>query len=180
MEFKDFMKENQQILEQWQKPYEDENGECPNFSWDGIIFKGEFYREECSSNILREETKDGTVENEKWAKVPIRILFLTKDQNTNGGGAWDSRENTFRNPKYEKDDYVLRRESLNKRIAWILYGLGNTNNLKMVDFSELRSRDNDEKVLRFVDDFPFAQINCKKEGGGASCPPEILKKGNGK
>lgn len=175
MEFKDFMKENQQILEQWQKPYEDENGECPNFSWDGIMFKGKFYREECSGNLLRQESKNGTIENDLWANAPIRILFLTKDQNTNGGVAWDSRKSTFRSKNYEEDDYVLSRFAFNKRIAWLVYGLGNTTSSKMINFQEIESSDNDEKVLKFIDSFPFAQINCKKEGGGASCPPEVLK-----
>ena len=90
------MAENQRILDEWQKAFEKNGGNADNFSWDGILFKGEVYREGGSDNWVRKESDNDTVENELWDNAPIRILFLTKDQNVGDGGAWDSRINSFR------------------------------------------------------------------------------------
>lgn len=169
------MAENQRILDEWQKAFEKNGGNADNFSWDGILFKGEVYREGGSDNWVRKESDNDTVENELWDNAPIRILFLTKDQNVGYGGAWDSRINSFREKNSDKEDPVLSKyhNSFGKRMAYIAYGLANTTDDKDVALNFIQSHESD--VVKFLDSFPLAHINCKKEGGSASCPDELFQ-----
>ena len=43
MSTKNYMAENQRILDEWQKAFEKNGGNADNFSWDGILFKAWHY-----------------------------------------------------------------------------------------------------------------------------------------
>ena len=167
METKDFMGENQRILEKWQQAFEKAGGSADKFSWDGIMFKGTIYEEDGTNNWLH---KEGGNENQLWANAPLRILYLTKDQNTKGGPCWDTREESYYKTNSELENHTLDIEyKFNRMLVYTLYGLAKTTPDQMMkyDFSN-------PEALEFIDKFPFARINCKKEGGESSCPDNIL------
>ena len=58
-------------------------------------------------------------------------------------------------------------------MAYIAYGLANTTDDKDVALNFIQSHESD--VVKFLDSFPLAHINCKKEGGSASCPDELFQ-----
>ena len=167
METKDFMSENQRILEKWQQAFEKAGGSANKFSWDGIMFKGAIYEEDGTNNWLH---KEGGNENQLWANAPLRILYLTKDQNTKGGPCWDTREESYYKTNSELETQTLDTQyKFNKMLVYTLYGLAKTTPDQMMkyDFSN-------PEALEFIDKFPFARINCKKEGGQDTCPNNIL------
>ena len=161
----DYVAENKRILEEWRKSLMIEDD---SFALDGIMNKGEFYID--GYEVRRKESGK---ENTLWNECPLRVLFLTKDENAEI--AWDVRTETF----YEKG-YGLPPE--NKTIsgsffyqneACLLYGLLNTKlaedgMIKYDDFSW-------EDALRFSDDNIFARINCKKEVGGSTLSDSVLR-----
>lgn len=164
---KDYVAENERILNEWRKSNE-ERGET-NFADDGIMNKGEFYIDPNDKAVRREV---GGEENRLWDECPLRVLFLTKDENTNN--PWDVRTETF----YEKG-YGLPPE--NKTVsgsffyqneACLLYGLLNTKPEKMTPYDDFSW----EAALRFSDENEniFARINCKKEAGGPKCENPVL------
>lgn len=156
---KDYVAENKRILEEWRKSLMIEDY---SFALDGIMNKGEFYIDEYEAVRRKESGK----ENALWNECPLRVLFLTKDENAEI--AWDVRTETF----YEKG-YGLPPE--NKTIsgsffyqneACLLYGLQNT---KLAEYRMIKYDDFSwEDALRFSDEIIFSRINCKKEAGGPS------------
>ena len=85
----DYITENDNILKEWRLSnlrYGEDD-----FADDGILYKGESFPIEFGS--CKDES--GT-ENELWEHAPLRILFITKDQNAGGEGAWDIRTETGR------------------------------------------------------------------------------------
>lgn len=115
------------------------------------------------------------MENELWDNAPVRILFLTRDQNVKDRFAWDSRINSFRKKNSAKEDNILAKTpAFAKRMAYITYGLANSTDNELVPLDYIRRHQSE--MVKFLDSFPFAHVNCKKEGGGASCPDELLKK----
>lgn len=163
---KDYVAENERILEEWRKSLKIEDA-C--FAFDGIMNKGEFYIDEYEAVRRKESGK----ENALWNECPLRLLFLTKDENAEI--AWDIRTETF----YEKGCGLPPK---NKKIsgsffyqneACIFFGLQNTKlaeneMIKYDDFSW-------EDALRFSDDNIFARINCKKEVGGSTLSDSVLR-----
>lgn len=163
---KDYVAENERILEEWRKSLKIEDA-C--FAFDGIMNKGEFYIDEYEAVRRKESGK----ENALWNECPLRVLFLTKDENAEI--AWDIRTETF----YEKGCGLPPK---NKKIsgsffyqneACIFFGLQNTKlaeneMIKYDDFSW-------EDALRFSDDNIFARINCKKEVGGSTLSDSVLR-----
>lgn len=164
---KDYITENERVLKEWQKSYVNKNQSkypnCTNlgdyFAFDGIMNMGEF-----------KIKNDGTIwrdvcgnENEMWNECPLRILFLTKDENTNDDEAWDVRTETF----YKKGNGL---PSQNKTVSdsffyqnevCLLYGLLNTTPEKMIMYDDFSW----EKALSCSGNAIFARINCKKEVG---------------
>ena len=69
---KDYVAENERILEEWRKSLEIEDV-C--FALDGIMNKGEFYIDDYEAVRRKESGK----ENVMWNECPLRVLFLTKD-----------------------------------------------------------------------------------------------------
>ena len=188
----DYVTENERILKKWQKAFiEDKKHEKKYigedvekfFAYDGIMNKGEFAFDENKSDgtIIRKPSGN---ENTLWNDCPLRVLFLTKeentggDENTVGDEAWDVRAETF----HEKGD-LLPPE--NKTIsssffycneACLLYGLLNTKPNKKILFDSFSW----QEALEFSDEKIFARINCKKEVGGPSISDFVLQKEIGK
>lgn len=184
---KDFVAENDRILNEWRKKYIEENQplypECPDvgvyFANDGIMFKGDFEAEpkryDNGQTGFRWKRNPNLKENELWANAPLRILFLTKDQNTSGDVAWDVRSETFRYPdfNYKPEDLRLHTQSaFIRNLVYSLYGI-----MKTTSDSPMKSDVfSNEKALEFADKQIFARINCKKEVGEDKCHNDILKK----
>lgn len=181
----DYVAENERILNKWCKKYVEENQplypRCPNldeyFAKDGIMFMGEIVDEPKvypnGEHTFRWKRKESGMENELWSKAPLRILYLTKDQNTGNDVAWDVRSESFRyaDEKYKPADMWLDTTvTFFRNLVYSLYGIGNTTAERTaIDFTN-------EKALEYADKHIFARINCKKEVGGATCSNAILKK----
>lgn len=149
---KDYVEENELILSEWRKSNE-EQGEI-NFADDGIMYRGAIEE----SDYGTERYSDKEKENKIWDEAPLRILFLTKDQNGKGC-AWDVRSETgslsyafFRNLMYQ------------------LYGLVNTKpgHKEGYTFSN-------EDAIELYKSYPIARINAKKEAGNNSIENSKLK-----
>ena len=150
---KDFVAENERILEKWRKSNE-ERGET-NFADDGIMYRGKI--EPIANGTERYSNKEQ--ENKMWNKAPLRVLFSTKDQNAGGYDAWDVRGETgnlsyafFRNLMYQ------------------LYGLINTKPGYKADY-----KFSNEEAIELYNTFPIARINAKKEAGGNSVSNNTLR-----
>lgn len=152
---KDYVAENERILNEWRKSNE-ERGE-KNFADDGIMYRGEIKE----FNYGTERFPDQNEENKMWNEAPLRILFLTKDQNAGvENDAWDVRGETgnlsyafFRNLMYQ------------------LYGLVNTKSGDKVDYNNFTN----EQAIELYETFPIARINAKKEAGVSSVSNHTLK-----
>lgn len=183
----DYVGKNQRILDEWRADYVRKNQylypNCPNlgdyFAPDGIMFKGSFYpihREDGS--FFRWARKASGYENEMWDKAPLRILYLTKDQNTNDDVAWDVKSESFRyrSEDYPPSDMYLQRESrLYLNLVYTLYGIIKTNEKEKACFDGFTDRESLEaSILETVDKSIFARINCKKEVGYERCLNKTL------
>ena len=168
---KNYVEENEKILDAWKQEYKN-RGKDICFSGDGIIFRGEFAKND-NGNWYRKESGR---ENELWAKCPLRILYLTKDQSAgeNHDQNWDCRVGSLHHPNSDIADYKLFKVSsgFNQNLANSLYGLATTTLDKYVEFEDL----DEKEVVKVSDEYPFAQINCKKEAGGSNCDMSVLKK----
>ena len=180
---KDYVEENERILEEWCKKFVEDKKEDEAykgykvedyFANDGIKNKGKFYIDEPPYDgvIRRKENKK---ENELWAECPLRVLFLTKDENTGGNKAWDVRTETF----YEKgyglppQNKIVSSSFFYQNEASLLYGLLNTSTMEdgMMRYDGFSW----EEALSFSDEIIFARINCKKETGGPEISNKILE-----
>lgn len=150
---KDYVAENERILNEWRKNNE-KNGET-NFADDGIMYRGIIEEFDYGTERFSDEDQ----ENKMWNEAPLRILFLTKDQNAGGYDAWDVRGETgnlsyafFRNLMYQ------------------LYGLVNTRPGYKADY-----KFTNEQAIELYNSFPIARINAKKEAGVSSVSNHTLK-----
>ena len=163
---KDFVKENERILTEWKRRYNDDD----DFADDGIMFRGDFYFD--GANWRRDESKK---ENALWAKAPLRILYLTKDQNTGGGDAWDVRGETYHYPDENirpEENLFYRKYAFHRNLVYTLYGLSLTTPQKMIQYDEIV----DQKALEHSDNCCFARINVKKIAGSRSIRNNVLRK----
>lgn len=175
---KDYVTENERILNEWCKKYVEDKKDDKEykgykmedyFATDGIMNKGEFYIDECDVGAIRRKVSGK--ENELWTECPLRILFLTKDENADE--AWDVRTETFYkkglglppNNKTISDSFFFQNE------ACILYGLQNTTPEKMMMYDDFTWKD----ALKYSDNNIFARINCKKETGGPTISDKVLR-----
>ena len=154
----DYVAENERILNEWRKSNE-ERGE-KHFADDGIMYRGAIKEYDYGT----ERFSDKDQENKMWNEAPLRILFLTKDQNSGAVGdeeydAWDVRGETgnlsyafFRNLMYQ------------------LYGLVNTKPGYKADY-----KFTNEQAIELYNTFPIARINAKKEAGTSSISNYTLK-----
>lgn len=159
---KDYVAKNEEILKRWEEEMK-KNGEF-NFAPDGIMYRGEFERYEKGSE--RFESEKG-IENKEWAKSSPRILFLTKDQNTRGDGAWDVRGETGRT----FEESLKIRSSFHRSLMYQLYGIVNTTPKRKAG-----SPENERTLIDLYDSYIHARINAKKEGGMASIKNPALVK----
>lgn len=173
---KDYVAENERILNDWREKYIKENQSlypnCPNlgdyFANDGIMFMGKIVWDKKAYRWKRSKNKK--TENAVWDKEPLRVLYLTKDQNTGYDVAWDVRSESFINPRSDLENPRLHKLSFFKNLAYSLYGILKTKACcPMLNFT-------DEAALSFSLKQSFARINCKKEVGEDKCPNDILKK----
>lgn len=192
---KDYVAENQQILDKWRNEYVQKNKvDRPEyfnlheyFAPDGIMYKGEFQGEE---RYFKKETEDKNPyyrvfrwvripsgeENVLWANAPLRLLFLTKDQNTGGNISWDVRGESFRyiSEEYKPEEMWLdTNNAFYRNLVYTLYGIMNTTSENKISYHEI----DDKKALEYIDakEHIFARINCKKEVGGSRCTTNVLK-----
>ena len=179
----DYVGKNQRIIDKWRAKFiEDKKAEENYSDWtleeistlfaeDGIMNKGEFYPED--DGVCRRRPNGN--ENELWTKAPLRVLFLTKDENISSTGrVWDVRTETFhlKNIEIPICDYHILNNPFYKNEANILYGILNTRTDEMVGFHEFSYED----AVKLSDEVIFARINCKKEGGGKTIKDDDLQK----
>lgn len=164
---KDYVGENQRILNEWRAKFINDKGTDEankQFAEDGIMNKGSFYinnDKECRRNPSGEE-------NQLWTNSPLRILFLSKDQNAFEGDAKDVRTETFhiKNLCLPIVNYQISDSFFYQNEACLLYRIINIvpkSNLSQIEgFSW-------EEAVKFSDEQIFARVNCKKEVGGGTC-----------
>ena len=171
-EVKDYAGENQRILDRWMDAYTKKLGDNYEFAEDGLMFRGAIVSD--GANWRHEPS--GT-ENELWSKCPIRILYLTKEQN--GGdiesgdyGAWDVRADAYHDPYSEPAENKLfnYRGGFNKNLVYSLYGLFKATPDHYIEFEDV----NEEDAVHYSDIIPYARINCKKIPGGSNCDEDAL------
>lgn len=154
---KDYVEENERILNEWRESNE-KRGE-KHFADDGIMYRGLIKEFDYGT----ERFSDKEQENKLWNEAPLRILFLTKDQNAGKVeeeyDAWDVRGETgnllyafFRNLMYQ------------------LYGLVNTTPEYKADY-----KFTNEQAIELYNTFPIARINAKKEAGTSSISNYTLR-----
>ena len=154
----DYVKENERILKEWRKRNE-ERGE-KHFADDGIMYRGTIGS---IKNGTERYESDNKQENKMWNEAPLRILFLTKDQNAGKAGeeydAWDVRGETG------KLSYAFFRN-----LMYQLYGLVNTKPGYKADYNFTN-----EQAIELYNSFPIARINAKKEAGTSSISNYTLR-----
>lgn len=161
---RNYVESNQSILYEWQSLYEKNGGDGDSFCFDGLMFRGKKSRDECNHWIHECGDKD----NELWNKVPIRVLYLTKDQPK---AAWDLRKEAYHHPNSEYDDNKLwRRYAFHRNLVRSMYGLIKTTPESFMEFEDI----DESKALKFSDTYPYARINCKKEAGNDDCQNGVL------
>lgn len=162
-----YVEKENQILKEWSDAYQKDGGDYRFFSLDGIMFRGNLYKID-EGYWLHESDVNKT--NQIWSDSKKRILFLTKDQNLGDGYAWDDRKLSLKKQNSEADDMEIRSEIFYRRILWTLYGLVMTTPQKMMKWDEFTNTE----ALKLSEEYPYARINCKKEGGGPVCPNDVL------
>ena len=174
-----FMQENDKILDEWLKAFEQKGGVERNFSLDGIMFQGNIEKKYPDSKLYWRNRSDDqySKENKAWDSCPIRFLYLTKDQNggkeDENGGTWDAREETYCDPKSEGEDYrVWKQYKFNKMIAYTFRGLVYATEGKFMPLEDVIA--DQKSCINIFESYPLARINCKKERGYSSCPNDIL------
>lgn len=170
---KDYVAENERILNKWRNQL----NQYEYFAPDGIMYKGEFrgaykYYEKGEYKFRWMRIPSGR-ENILWTNAPLRVLFLTKDQNTSGDTAWDVRSETYwaADENVTPEERGIDKSRFNSNLVYILYGILNTTADKQVGY-----KDAAKEALSFVDEQIFARINCKKEVGGGKCENYDLQK----
>ena len=182
---KNYVAENERILKEWRNAYVNNNQskypDCTNlheyFTPDGIMFKGEFLPDRRNysdgKSVFRWKRNCCGEENTLWANAPMRVLYLTKDQNSYGDVAWDVRSESFRyrDENYKPDEMWLDTGvAFYRNLVYSLYGILKTTIDQPQDYNNFTDKD----ALSFVDKQTFARINCKKEVGNDKCPDDVL------
>lgn len=167
---KDYVAENERILDEWKQEYQ-KNGLDTKyyFARDGIMFKGNLKKDDSNLDWIHEPSGK---ENEMWKNAPLRVLYLTKDQNSDYCGAWDVRTESYHwRDQKTAEEYVLSGTIFHQRLVWSLHGLLTTTQKNYTKFNDFTN----EQSLQFVDEHIFARINCKKSSGGRCCNENTLR-----
>ena len=174
---KDYVTINNNILDEWCKSLAlNSRLEKDKFAYDGIMFKGAIIPDHRNVNgveLFRWIRKSNGKENELWATSPLRILYLTKDQNTGGDKAWDVRSESFRyiDEQYEPLEMCLDTSNIFFRnLVYSLYGIVNTQPGCPAGYEFTN-----KQALELADRQIFFCFNCKKEVGVNKCDNHILE-----
>lgn len=176
---KDYVEKNERVLEEWCKKFVEDKKEDEAykgykvedyFAKDGIMNIGNKFYIDKNGVVWR---KASGKENIKWNECPLRVLFLTKDENTDGNEAWDVRQETFYAKRYGLPPHnkTISGSFFYQNEACILYGLLNTKPDNMIVYDDFSW----EEALRLSDKNIFARINCKKEVGYLTISNKDLK-----
>lgn len=184
---KDYVKENQQILERWRTKFaEDKKSDeeyidldpAKYFAFDGLMNKGEFYvdkRDDIAPTEWTCRRRPCGIESELWANSPLRVLILGKDPNGYGCEAWDVRTETYyiKGKGIPPQNNEISESVFYQNAACALYGIFHTDlDRGIMNYNDITWED----ALHFSDDLMFARVNCKKETGGPTCTPSVLNK----
>ncbi|MBR0295948.1 MAG: hypothetical protein IJQ95_00955 [Paludibacteraceae bacterium] len=168
-EIKDYVGNNDQILEEWKAKFLHIRGVENEwkFAPDGIMNKGDFDKKAFLKDGVwwrKRSDQKGTKENDLWSNAPLRILFLTKDENLYDGdiSAWDVREETFYANSKEREQNAISGSFFYQNEMCMLYGLLHTDLQNgLCDYEDFSWKE----ALDFSNEQIFARVNCKKEGG---------------
>lgn len=160
---KNYVAINDSILKEWEASNQ-KYGEY-NFAPDGIMYRGDVIGYGDGTGVER-EPDEHNLENINWINAPLRILFLTKDQNSAGEDAWDVRTEIGRKSvDAESIPYLFSRN-----LMYQLYGLVKTTPNFKPDYTF-----SNKEAINLYDTFPIARINVKKEGGASSVCNSTLR-----
>ena len=180
---KDFVTTNNLILDEWRNTYVQQTQslypECKNpgdyFALDGIMNMGEIKPErkifDNGVSGFRWKRIESGKENYLWNNSPLRILYLTKDQNTNGDVSWDVRSESLRYPDEKYKDWLDTYNIFFRHLAYSFYGIMKTTAGVPLYYNDIV----DAKVVELLDRQIFARINCKKEVGENKCDNNTLE-----
>ena len=187
---KNYVAENERILNEWRKSYVETNQQsypnCSNldeyFSLDGIMFKGEivpnpkkYENGDINFSWMRKQSDPcGKKENELWTNAPLRILYLTKDQNTSGDIAWDVRSETFRYPDANckpEEMFLYTQCAFFRNLVYSLYGIMKTTAGSPMKCNEFTN----EEALDFADKQIFARRKLDGIGVTTVTSRKLLK-----
>lgn len=148
---KDFVRLNEELLKEW-KEANARREEC-RFASDGIMFRGETvsYDGKCPCRRTSEDNK----ENKLWRMSPLRVLFITKDQNAGDGEPWDVRGETGRRSSNKIVGHFHR------NLIRQLYAVYQTTREQKAIYDE-------QRAVELYDKCALARINVKKEAGSCS------------
>lgn len=163
---KDYVAENERILDEWEQEYKKNGLNTENyFARDGIMYRGDL-----SWDGKNWRHNANGHENSLWLNAPLRILYLTKDQNVGDEYCWDVRGESYHTQSYPNDENKLwRKYRFIKMLVRTLYGLS----IAKQSFQKYENID-DTVALHVADTISYARINCKKEGGTRQCSDSIL------
>lgn len=178
-------KTNQDILDCWMAKFcEDKSKEAEYdgydpakfFAEDGIMYRGKLEclpktHENGITTYRWTHARNGN-ENALWESAPLRILYLTKDQNTSGDETWDVRSESYRYLAPDAKEDELSTILFHVNLVYSLYGLLMTTPDKMMEFEDFTNAE----ALKLSEEAIFARINCRKEYGCERCSDEKLEK----
>jgi hypothetical protein len=178
----DYTEKNQTILDEWRakfiedKKAEEEYADCTPeeistlFAEDGIMNKGDYTQPDANGVFWRERSPEGIKENDLWSKTPLRVLFLTKDENAEI--AWDVRGETFYAKHIKREQNVISGSFFYQNEACLLYGLLKSNfENSYQEFDGFTWED----ALKLSEEQIFARVNLKKEIGGGKLENKDLQ-----
>lgn len=179
-----YVESNQEILNRWLKKFCEDKSKEPDyngydpakyFAEDGIMYRGE-------PKYLPQEHEDGNTtyrwvhassghENALWEAAPLRILYLTKDQNTSGSETWDVRSESYRYLAPNASEEDLSAVLFHVNLVYSLYGLLKTTPERMMGYEDFTNAE----ALKLSEEAIYARINCRKEYGLESCSDAKLE-----
>ena len=132
---------------------------CYDFIRLGKLFRCVNRNYSDGKSVFRWKRNCNGEENTLWANAPMRVLYLTKDQNSYGDVAWDVRSESFRyrDENYKPDEMWLDTSvTFYRNLVYSLYGILKTTIDQPMGYNDFTDKD----ALTFVDKQIFARINC--------------------
>jgi len=154
---RNYNKELDLLFDEWRN--ESSRNGLNNFCSDGLMHKGKIFQTD--KGFWGREEGD---ENEQWSKASKRILFLTKDTNSNPDEdmrTWIGRQH----PSIITSHFF-------KNISLWLYGLNSFQNDG--SYAPFEKAIDPVVFSTAFDNLPIAIVNIKKESGGGKIPNSEL------